>query len=57
MFPKPVGMVCLAWAGRNGAVRSETRHFTGDREKVRRQSVIRALQGIIEWLDGAPTQD
>jgi nicotinamide-nucleotide amidase len=54
---KPVGMVCLAWADRNGAVRSETRHFTGDREKVRRQSVMRALQGIIEWLDGAATQD
>lgn len=48
---KPVGMVCFAWAGRSGAVKSETRHFTGDREKVRRQSVMRALQGVIEWLD------
>jgi nicotinamide-nucleotide amidase len=50
---KPVGMVCFAWADRSGAVRSETRHFTGNREKVRRQSVMRALQGIVEWLDGA----
>jgi nicotinamide mononucleotide (NMN) deamidase PncC len=33
-------------------VRSETLHFTGDREKVRRQSVVRALQGVLEWLDG-----
>ena len=48
---KPVGMVCFAWADRSGAVASETRHFTGNREKVRRQSVIRALQGVIEWLD------
>ena len=48
---KPVGMVCFAWADRNGAVRSETRHFTGNREKVRRHSVMRALQGVIEWLD------
>ncbi len=48
---KPVGMVCFAWADRSGAVKSETRHFTGDREKVRRQSVMRALQGVIEWLD------
>ena len=48
---KPVGMVCFAWADRSGAVRSETRRFTGDREKVRRQSVMRALQGVIEWLD------
>jgi nicotinamide-nucleotide amidase len=53
---KPVGMVCLAWARANGAVRCETRHFTGDREKVRRQSVIRALQGVMEWLDGAAAQ-
>lgn len=50
---KPVGMVCLAWAGEHGAPRSETRYFTGDREKVRRQSVMRALQGVVEWLDGA----
>jgi nicotinamide-nucleotide amidase len=49
---KPVGMVCFAWADRSGAVRSETRHFTGNREKVRRQSVLRALQGVVEWLDG-----
>jgi len=48
---KPVGMVCFAWADRSGAVVSETRHFTGDREKVRRQSVMRALQGVIERLD------
>jgi len=50
---KPVGMVCFAWASKDGAVRSETRRFTGDREQVRRQSVMRALQGVVEWLDGA----
>lgn len=49
---KPVGMVCLSWANRQGA-RSETRRFDGDRESVRRQSVIRALQGLIEVLDDA----
>jgi nicotinamide-nucleotide amidase len=49
---KPVGMVCLAWASKDGSVRSETRHFTGDRETVRRQSVMRALQGVLDWLDG-----
>jgi len=54
---KPVGMVCLAWAGRDGAVRCETRHFAGDRENVRRQSVIRALHGLIESLDAAAGQD
>lgn len=49
---KPVGTVCFGWARRaDGAVRVETRHFEGDREAVRRQSVIHALQGVIEWLD------
>ncbi len=50
---KPVGTVCFAWA-RGGQVRAETRCFEGDRESVRRQSVIRALQGVIEWLDEGP---
>ena len=53
---KPVGMVCFAWADRSGAVRSETRHFTGDREKVRRQAVLRALQGVVEWLDAGSSR-
>jgi len=49
---KPVGMVCFAWAGKAGLLRSETRHFGGDRESVRRQSVIRALQGVLRVLNG-----
>ena len=48
---KPVGMVCLAWAGATGRVLSETRNFPGDRESVRKQSVIRALEGVLEFLD------
>ena len=51
---KPVGTVCLAWAVRDGPLRSETRHFAGDRENVRRQSVIRALEGLLELLTGPP---
>ena len=47
---KPVGFVCFAWATRQGA-KSESRHFAGDREAVRRQSVERALQGVPEALD------
>jgi len=49
---KPVGLVCFAWATRPGA-RTESRHFAGDRESVRRQSVIRALEGVLEALDSA----
>ena len=49
---KPVGMVCFAWALRGGAVASETRRFEGDREAIRRQSVVRSLQGLLERLEG-----
>jgi nicotinamide-nucleotide amidase len=49
---KPVGMVCFAWAGKAGFVRSETCHFRGDRRSVRRQSVLRALEGVLQALDG-----
>ena len=47
---KPVGLVCFAWATRQGA-RTESRNFAGDRESVRRQSVARALEGVLEMLD------
>ena len=49
---KPVGMVCLAFATSRG-VSSETRRFKGGREAVRRQSVIRALEGVLETLTRA----
>jgi nicotinamide-nucleotide amidase len=46
---KPVGTVCFAWAqGRR--MRSETRRFRGGRSRVRRQSVIHALRGVLKWL-------
>jgi nicotinamide-nucleotide amidase len=48
---KPVGTVCLAWA-RAGEVKSETRRFPGNRESVRRQSVIAALEGLLPLLAG-----
>ena len=49
---KPVGTVCFAWARTTGLLRSEQIRFSGDRESVRRQSVMRALQGILEALEG-----
>jgi nicotinamide-nucleotide amidase len=48
---KPVGTVCFAWSVKNGEPRSETLHFAGDREAVRRQSVEHALRGILFLLD------
>jgi nicotinamide-nucleotide amidase len=47
---KAVGTVCFAWAAKGSAARSETMLFAGDREAVRRQSVIHALQGVLRML-------
>ena len=47
---KPVGMVCFAWSRKGRVPESVTRRFSGDRESVRRQSVIAALQGLLERL-------
>ena len=46
---KPVGTVCFAWA-RGRRIRSETRRFRGGRGRVRRQSVIHALRGVLRCL-------
>lgn len=47
---KPVGTVCFAWKKRNSPVSSTTQHFTGDRDAVRQQAVIFALQGLLNRL-------
>lgn len=47
---KPVGTVCLAWTLKGGEPIAETRHFAGDREAVRRLTVERALEGVLEQL-------
>ncbi len=47
---KPVGMVWLAWGRRfegRVAVESAVEYFRGDREAVRRQTVERALRGLL----------
>ena len=43
---KPVGMVCFAWACKDGRARAFTLHFEGDREAVRRQTVAHALREL-----------
>jgi nicotinamide-nucleotide amidase len=50
---KPVGTVCFAWALRNGEGSAETLQLPGDREAVRRQSVIHALRGLLQRLDAS----
>jgi nicotinamide-nucleotide amidase len=48
---KPVGTVCFAWGIKGTAPTSETRHFAGDRQAVRQQSVVHALRGVINLLE------
>jgi nicotinamide-nucleotide amidase len=50
---KPVGTVCFGWAVKGRPAKVETQRFAGDRDAVRRQSVERALRGVLELLDGA----
>ena len=53
---KPVGTVCFAWAAKGRPVSAQTRHFAGDREAVRRQSVEYALERLLELLDEGSAQ-
>ena len=45
---KPVGTVWLAWAVDGGETRCRSTHYAGDRDMVRQQAVMAALQGIID---------
>lgn len=46
---KPVGMVCFGWAQADGTVHTETCQFAGDRDTVRQQAVVYALQGVMRY--------
>lgn len=47
---KPVGTVCFAWAGPGVQLISQRRLFSGDRDAIRRQAVIAALEGALVQL-------
>jgi nicotinamide-nucleotide amidase len=50
---KPVGTVCFAWRRRNTEAITQTRHFPGDREAVRRAAVIYALSEMVRHIRAA----
>jgi nicotinamide-nucleotide amidase len=47
---KPVGTVWFAWGTGPDNTQTCVQHFDGDREQVRRQSVLYVLQGVTEFL-------
>ena len=47
---KPVGTVCFAWQLQEQPPRIETQHFSGDRNNVRQQAVLHALQVLLNEL-------
>jgi len=48
---KPVGLVHFGWCVGDEAVSFDSKVFSGDRDSVRQQTVLFALQGIIARLD------
>ena len=48
---KPVGMVCFAWARKDGATISGTHYLSGNRADVRQASVAIALRGLIDVVE------
>lgn len=50
---KPVGMVCLAWAQRDGGCEALTCHFAGNRAEIREQAARIALSGALKRVMAA----
>ena len=51
---KPVGTVWLAWAEKGGKLTAKSIRFHGDRDRVRRQTVMAALEGLVAMLGRKP---
>jgi nicotinamide-nucleotide amidase len=47
---KPVGLVCFAWGIKGKPFTAKTFHLDGDRQEIRRQAVVIALNGLLEAL-------
>ena len=47
---KPVGTVWFAWGAPATGIIAHCCHFEGDRDAVRRQSVVYALQGLADYI-------
>lgn len=47
---KPVGTVWFAWVLATGEIKTELKHFVGDRQAIQRQAVIVALEEILNLV-------
>ncbi len=47
---KPVGMVWVAWAGKNYETQSKCFFFDGDRESIRNQAAKAAISGCVKFI-------
>lgn len=47
---KPVGMVCFGWAINDDVTETATLYFEGDRDQVRRQAVVAAVEGLLKLV-------
>lgn len=47
---KPVGMVCFAWAGVDLPIITSVEYFSGNRQQIREQAVVAALQGLLKLI-------
>lgn len=52
---KPVGTVCVALMRSGSEPVAKTLHFQGDRDKVRRQTVVAALEGLSRMIERRKT--
>ncbi len=48
---KPVGTVCFAWGARNTPTLNAISNFDGERNEVREQSILMAIQGLSELVE------
>lgn len=51
---KPVGMVCFGWSVSGGRIKTASEIFEGDRDQVRRQTVLYGLKGTLAVLQELP---
>ena len=56
---KPVGMICFAWGMRVDdqiQTSARTRHFSGDRQSIREQACVYAIESLLEQLTASESR-